>query len=105
MNNQQITKIINYFRMNHDFHSPYTFIIDGNFLKLLAEKDINLEEKLKSILTGKIKIRVTACTLTELEMLGHEFFIILKKAKEMQVLKCPHTFQSVDRCILDHTFK
>jgi rRNA-processing protein FCF1 len=42
MNNQQITKIINYFRLNHGFHSPYSFIVDGNFLKILVEKDINL---------------------------------------------------------------
>lgn len=43
MNNQQVTKILNYFRINHDFHSPYSLIIDGNFLKILVEKDLNLE--------------------------------------------------------------
>ena len=42
MNNQQIHKIIEYCRMNCNFHSPYTFLIDGNFLKILVEKDINL---------------------------------------------------------------
>lgn len=43
MNNQQVTKILNYFRITHDFHSPYSLIIDGNFLKILVEKDLNLE--------------------------------------------------------------
>ncbi len=42
MNNQQVHKIIEYFRMNHNFHSPFSFVLDGNFLKLLVEKDINL---------------------------------------------------------------
>lgn len=81
MNNQQITKIINYFRINHNYHSPYTFILDGNFLKLLVEKDINLEERLKPIITGKIRVKVTNCMLSELELLGRDFAIILQKAK------------------------
>lgn len=42
MNNQQIAKIIEYFRINHNFHSPYTFLLDGNFLKILLERDMNL---------------------------------------------------------------
>jgi len=27
-----IKKIINFFRINYDFHFPYTLLIDGNFL-------------------------------------------------------------------------
>lgn len=42
MNGQQITKIVDYYRINHGFHSPYTFILDGNFLKILVERDMNL---------------------------------------------------------------
>lgn len=81
MNNQQISKIISYFRINHNFHSPFTFLVDGNFLKILVEKDIDLEDRLKPVVPGKVRVRVTTCTATELGMLGHEFVIICNKAK------------------------
>ena len=81
MNNQQITKIINYYRINHNFHSPFNFIIDGNFLKIMVEKDINLEEKLKPLIPGKIRLKVTGCTISELEILGRDFYVVLEKAK------------------------
>lgn len=42
MNNQQISKISNFLRLNYDFHSPYTYLLDGNFIKTLVEKEINL---------------------------------------------------------------
>lgn len=35
-------------------------------------------------------------------MLGENFKILYNKAKNMQCLKCQHTFQSVDRCIKEH---
>lgn len=38
MNNQQISKILNFFRLNFQFHQPYQLILDGNFIKLLVEK-------------------------------------------------------------------
>lgn len=63
MDSQQITKILSYFRINHNFHSPYNFIIDGNFLKILIEKGMDLEDKLKPIVQGKLKVKVTHCTL------------------------------------------
>lgn len=40
MNNQQITKIINFYRVNYNFHEPYRLIVDGNFLKVLVEKEL-----------------------------------------------------------------
>lgn len=82
MNNQQIHKIIEYFRMNHNFHSPFTFLLDGNFLKLLVEKDLSLEEKLKNIVPGKIRIMVTGCIVAELEILGRDFHFVHEKAKQ-----------------------
>ena len=45
MNNQQIDKIINFYRINHKFHPPYQLILDGNFVKLLVEKDLSFAHK------------------------------------------------------------
>jgi len=46
MNNQQIDKIINFYRINHHFHTPYQLIIDGNFITYLVQKDIDLKKKI-----------------------------------------------------------
>jgi hypothetical protein len=45
MNNQQIDKIVNFYRINHQFHDPYQLLLDGNFIKLLIEKEIDLKRK------------------------------------------------------------
>ena len=36
MNNQQVGKIVGFFRIHHQFHDPYQIILDGNFIKLLV---------------------------------------------------------------------
>lgn len=66
MNNQQIYKIVNFFRINHQFHDPYQFILDGNFLKLVVEKQLDLQRKLENAIEGRITLRVTSCILREL---------------------------------------
>ena len=38
MNHQQIDKIVNFYRINHQFHEPYQIILDGNAIKLIVEK-------------------------------------------------------------------
>lgn len=45
MNNQQVDKIISYFRINHQFHDPYQLMLDGNFIKLLVEKQVDIKKK------------------------------------------------------------
>ena len=102
MNNQQITKIINFFRINYQFHSPFTLLIDGNFLKLLVEKEISFEEKLASVLPGKFKLKTTSCISMELDLLGSDFKLIHDKALSLPQQTCNHSFQSADRCIQDH---
>lgn len=105
MNNQQVSKIIEFFRINRNYHSPYTFILDGNFLVHLIQKSLSLEAKLKPLIPGKLRFKVTDCTLQELSMLGEEFRLVWESARQMEPLKCSHTSQSVDRCILDHAEK
>ena len=102
MNNQQINKVLNFFRINHDFVAPFTLLVDGNFLKVLVEKELSFEEKLKATMPGKFKIRTTTCIVSELELLGHDFRIIHHKALEIQQLRCKHPLQSADRCLKDH---
>jgi hypothetical protein len=41
MNNQQVSQILTFYRINYNFHDPYRFILDGNFIKLLVEKEFN----------------------------------------------------------------
>jgi rRNA-processing protein FCF1 len=47
----------------------------------MVEKDMNLEEKLKPLIPGKIMLKVTGCTISELEILGRDFYVVLEKAK------------------------
>lgn len=70
MNNQQISKIVSFFRLNFQFHPPYQMILDGNFIKLLVEKELDFSKRLEHILSGKAILRVTSCILRELELLG-----------------------------------
>jgi len=63
MNNQQIDKIINFYRINHKFHQPYQLILDGNFLTLLKQKDIPFKHKLCTIINGNVQLKVTSCIL------------------------------------------
>jgi rRNA-processing protein FCF1 len=77
MNNQQIYKIVNFFRINHQFHDPYQFILDGNFLKLVLEKQLDLHRKLENAIDGRITLRVTSCVLRELDLLGPTFRLVL----------------------------
>jgi rRNA-processing protein FCF1 len=45
MNNQQVDKIVNFYRINHQFHDPYQILLDGNFIKILVERDLDLKRK------------------------------------------------------------
>ena len=78
MNNQQIYKIVNFFRINHQFHDPYQFILDGNFIRLVVEKQLDLHRKLENAIDGRITLRVTSCILRELELLGQQFSLVLE---------------------------
>jgi len=66
MNNQQVEKIVTYFRINHLFHDPYQLLLDGNFLKLLVEKQVDLKRKFENAITGRASLRVTSCIMREL---------------------------------------
>lgn len=35
MNNQQVDHVLTFYRINFDFHDPYKFLLDGNFIKLM----------------------------------------------------------------------
>ena len=78
MNNQQIYKIVNFFRINHQFHDPYQFILDGNFIRLVVEKQLDFHRKLENAIDGRITLRVTSCILRELELLGQQFSLVLE---------------------------
>ena len=45
MNNQQVDRIVNFYRINHLFHDPYQLLLDGNFIKIMVERDIALKRK------------------------------------------------------------
>ncbi len=66
MNNQQVGKLINFYRINHSFHPPYNFVLDGNFIKLIVEKEIDFKRKLENALDAKVKLKVTTCIIREL---------------------------------------
>lgn len=102
MNNQQIDKIVNFFRINHQFHDPYRFMLDGNFIKLLVEKELNFKRKLDNIIQGRVSLRVTSCILRELELLGSHFKLVLGQAREFQHIPCKHSLDvTVDQCIIE----
>lgn len=63
MNNQQVDKVVNFFRINFGFHDPYQLLLDGNFIKLLVEKGIDLKRKFENVVTGRVTLRVTSCVL------------------------------------------
>lgn len=44
------------------------------------------------MIPGKLRLKVTACVISELEILGRDFAIVLEKAKEIGLLKCSHAF-------------
>ena len=66
MNVQQVEKIINFFRLHHDFHDPYCLLLDGNFMTLLLQHSIDITRKLTNITKGHLRLKVTQCTLREL---------------------------------------
>lgn len=102
MNNQQVDRIVNFFRINHHFHDPYQLILDGNFIKIMVERDIDLKRKFENATNGRAVLRVTSCILRELEMLGSEFKLVLEEARKHKAIFCKHPFEySVDNCIVD----
>ena len=46
MNQDRITTTTEYFRVNFNFHEPYEIILDGNFIKLLVERNPPFVKKL-----------------------------------------------------------
>jgi U3 small nucleolar RNA-associated protein 23 len=102
MNNQQIDKIINFFRINYQFHDPYRILLDGNFIKLVVEKGIDLSRRLETATKGRVSLRVTSCIIRELELLGEEFRLVVDEARKYKTIACKHSLEySVDYCILD----
>lgn len=102
MNNQQIDRILNFFRINYQFHDPYQFLLDGNFIKLLVEKGIDIKRKFQNSTKGRVVLRVTSCILKELELLGDDFKLVLEEAKKYKAILCKHSLEySVDSCIVD----
>ena len=63
MNNQQVSKLVNFFRINYQFHDPYQLLLDGNFIKLLVEKGIDLKRKFENTIKGKANLKVTSCII------------------------------------------
>lgn len=80
MNNQQVDKVITFYRINHGFHDPYKFLLDGNFLTLLVQKEVDLRRRLHNLLTARIVISITKCILHELGILGEAYKLVLAKA-------------------------
>lgn len=66
MNNQQVGQVLTFYRMNFNFHDPYKFLIDGNFIKLIVEKEVDFKRRLESVINGKIKFYVPSCLIREL---------------------------------------
>lgn len=49
-----------------------------------------------------MRVKITSCIISELELLGPDFRIVHQKSLQMQQLRCKHAYQSADRCIKDH---
>jgi U3 small nucleolar RNA-associated protein 23 len=102
MNNQQVGRIVNFFRINHHFHEPYQLLLDGNFIKIMVERDIDLKRKFENATDGRVTLRVTSCILRELELLGTDFKLVLEEARKHKTIFCKHALEySVDSCIVD----
>lgn len=102
MNNQQIDKIVNFFRINFQLHQPYQLLLDGNFIKLVVEKELDLKKRLENALKAKVILRTTNCIMRELELLGEQFKLVLEQARQLKNIHCKHPIeQSADRCILE----
>ena len=106
MNVQQVEKIINFFRLNHDFHDPYQLLLDGNFMTLLLQNGVDIVRKIGNITKGHAKLKVTRCTLRELELLGSDFKLVLEQARLCQIINCNHPLENTaDQCILSQVGK
>lgn len=51
---KKIKKIIKFFRINFDFHFPYKVLLDGNFIFVCKQRDINIKELLLKYFNGQI---------------------------------------------------
>ena len=63
MNNQQVDHVLTFYRINFGFHDPYKFLLDGNFIKLILEKEVDFKKRLENAITGKIKFYVPSCLI------------------------------------------
>ena len=63
MNNQQVSQVLTFYRINCGFHDPYKFLLDGNFIKLIVEKEIDFKKRLENAITGKTKFYVPSCLI------------------------------------------
>ena len=98
----KISSVTEYFRVNFNFHEPYEVILDGNFTKLLVERNPPFLKRLEQILNGKVFPKVTDCVLNELQILGDQFKYVLAEAKKQQIIRCRHIFGTSPRqCISD----
>jgi rRNA-processing protein FCF1 len=59
--------------------------LDGNFVKLLVEKNPPFLKKLEQILNGKIFSKVTDCIINELQILGDQFRFVLAEGNTLNI--------------------
>jgi len=88
-NKKFVKRWVEYYKINFDYHMPYRFLIDGNFLKICVDKKFPLIKKLESYFKGICWIYATSCVIKELESIGEGVFDTLLEAKKIKY-DCGH---------------
>ncbi|KAJ3189287.1 Small subunit processome component [Gaertneriomyces sp. JEL0708] len=72
------------------FRQPYQVIVDGNFVAVSQKMKTPVTESLPKVLQGPCRPMTTACVLTELRSLGHDFRPAYHEASNLEIRRCPH---------------
>eukprot|EP00092_Neocalanus_flemingeri_P005082 GFUD01005465.1.p1 GENE.GFUD01005465.1~~GFUD01005465.1.p1 ORF type:complete len:243 (+),score=62.33 GFUD01005465.1:50-778(+) len=97
---KKVSKILNYFKQNFGFRSPYLLLLDGTFCAGCLVAKVNIKDQLPKYL-GEARLLTTSCCITELEKLGPPVYGAMMVAKSFPIFKCGHKqAQPANNCIM-----
>jgi len=86
---KKVTRILEFFKMNFGFRSPYLVLLDGTFCAGSLEAKVNIKDQLPKYL-GEVSLLTTSCCILELESLGPQLYGACMVAKNFAIYKCGH---------------
>ena len=93
---------IKFYKNSFGIHPPYLILCESNFLFAAIDSNINIEESFKEIFRGQIYLKISECSLFELNgMKGNQFKSTKTFAhSKCQKFKCGHPPKNPRSCIL-----